>query len=439
MTERGDALFPNALLIARREYVQRVRTRAFGLSTVVLAFVAVAVGLSPIAVRALDREAVTRISIHVTAPDLRVDPVAATNTVLNAGALSAGDVGRRSYGVTLATDLDKARAAVRDGRSSGVLIVGRAADGRLTFQFAADVSPAGRLATIVKLAAVWLAIQDGLERAGLGPSTGEGPYERFDVVPVKPATGGPPPGEIQSFGQSLVATILIILIFITVMTYGMWIAVSVAEEKNSRVMELMLGAATPAQLLAGKVAGVGAAGLTQYGVIVGTAVAALGVQRPVEALLLGDRATEGGPFSGLTVGVLAAFLCFFVLGFTLYALLYAAAGSLVSRQEDTQQVAMPMIVLAMIGYFAASIALQSMEAAWVAPLSYVPFFAPYLMVGRITMGRVEPWEVGLSIALLVGTIAVATWAAARIYRAGVLLYGQRPGLRTFVAAVRTPR
>lgn len=96
---------------------------------------------------------------------------------------------------------------------------------------------------------------------------------------------------------------------------------------------------------------------------------------------------------------------------------------------------MPMIALALVGYLAASLSVRSIEDAWVAPLSLVPFFAPYFMVARIALGAAQPWEVALSLLLLVATIALATLFAARIYRVGVLLYGQRPGLRAYLAAL----
>ncbi len=426
---------PNALLVARREYIVRVRSRAFVISTIILALIAFAAGIAPAVLAALDREATTKIAIHVDAPDLAIDPVGAANTVLNAGALQAGDSARRSFDISLAPDLARARVDLNAGRYAGILVIGRAASGKLTFDYISDIAPGGRQAVIMQLAAVWIAIEDGLQRSGLAPSTGGGgPYESF-VVDAPDSTTPSQPTEVQSVARLIVATVLIILIFITAMTYGMWIAVSVAEEKNSRVMDLMLSAASPVEMLAGKVLGVGAAGLTQYAAIVGTALVGLLSSQAVEAALVGDGG-PGGALEGLTVGILAAFLVFFVLGFALNALLYAAAGSLVSRQEDVQQVAMPMIVLSMVGYFLSSFAIQAIDSSWVAPLSFVPFFAPYLMLARLTVGRVEPWELALAIAILLGSIIVAVGFAARVYRAGVLLYGQRPGLRSFYRALR---
>jgi ABC-2 type transport system permease protein len=431
-------LIPNASHVARREYLQRVRSRAFVISTAMLAAVALALGLSPVVMRALDRGTTARVAITVLASDLAIDPIGAANVVLNAGALTLQDEGKRAYDIQLVQDEADAARGVEDGRFIGALLISRAASGKLAYRLVSNLSPASRQVTIMKLAAVWISIQDGLQRSGLAPGASGGPFEGFDVTPADP-TSTVKPTETQAVGSYVIATVLTILIFLTVLTYGMWVAVSVVEEKSSRVMELMLSAANPRQMLAGKVIGVGLAGLTQYVAIVGAALAAVLLQGPVERLVYGSTQPGDTPLAGLTPAILLVFVLFFLLGFLLYALLYAAAGSLVSRQEDVQQVAMPMIVLALAGYFLASFAATSPEANWVAPLSFVPFFSPYLMLVRFTLGTAAGWEVAVAMVILVATIAVTTWFAARIYRVGVLMYGQRPSVRSYAEAFRLSR
>src|ERR1022692_4720395 len=221
-------------------------------------------------------------------------------------------------------------------------------------------------------------------------------------------------------------------IFITLTVYGMWVATSVASEKASRVMELLISAATPRQLLVGKVVGVGGAGLTQYLAILVPATIVLALQDPIASALIGPADPGEAPLVGLTLPILLAFGAFFILGFLLYAFVYAAAGSLVSRPEDIQQLAMPLSFVSMAGYFAAIFGMTAINSSAVAFLSFVPFFSPYVMLSRVMLGHVDAWEIGLSLALLGAAIAISTWIAARIYGAGVLLYGQRPGFRTFL-------
>jgi ABC-2 type transport system permease protein len=221
--------------------------------------------------------------------------------------------------------------------------------------------------------------------------------------------------------------------------YGTWIAMSVVEEKSSRVMEVVLNAATPFQLLAGKVFGVGAVALTQYAAIVLAGGAALLAQGPVASAVLGEAGTATALPEGLTLELLLLFGVYGVLGFLLYASLYAAAGSLVSRQEDVNTVVLPMTLLSTGGYLVgiyAATGLLDIRAGWIVVLSQVPFVSPFMMLGRIATGVAAPWEVVVSVGLLVVFIGGALWLAARIYAAGVLLYGQRPSLRAIVRLVR---
>jgi ABC-2 type transport system permease protein len=242
----------------------------------------------------------------------------------------------------------------------------------------------------------------------------------------------------QEVSSTLLSTGLIVLIFMAIITYGTWVAMSVAEEKSSRVMELMLNATTPLQMLAGKVIGNGAAGLTQYGIILGAVIAGLVAQGPIHRAVLSGSSTSTA-FGGLNVPVLGAFVVLFVLGFLLYSLLYAALGSMVSRQEDVQSATSPLMMLIMIGYFMSIFGLQAIDEAWVRIASFIPFFSPYLMLARVSVGHVEVWEFGLAIVFLLVAVAIALVVAARIYSAGVLLYGQRVGLRQILRAARVSR
>jgi ABC-2 type transport system permease protein len=111
-------------------------------------------------------------------------------------------------------------------------------------------------------------------------------------------------------------------------------------------------------------------------------------------------------------------------------------GSFVSRPDDLQTLSLPLSLVAMVGYLTAILALGGGGGAWVTFASLMPPFSPFVMLARVMVSAVEPWELLLSIALLVAAIAVVAVVASRMYAAGVLLYGQRPGLRVFIAAAR---
>jgi ABC-2 type transport system permease protein len=305
----------------------------------------------------------------------------------------------------------------------------------LTFTLRTDLPADGATVRSISGAATILSLSDVARRAGTSIDAVVKP--NFVVQPVK-ASSAPASSLSQELSANLLSTGLIVLIFMAIITYGTWVAMSVAEEKGSRVMELMLNATTPLQMLAGKVMGNGAAGLTQYGIVLAAVVGGLVAQGPLHRAVVGGAGSDVS-FGGLSPVVLGAFIVLFVLGFLLYTLLYAALGSLVSRQEDVQSATSPLMMLIMVGYFMSVFGLQTIDEPWVKVASFVPFLSPWLMLARVAVGHVELWEFALSVLLLVVAIAVALVAAARIYSAGVLLYGQRTGLRQVLRAARVSR
>jgi len=314
--------------------------------------------------------------------------------------------------------------------------VTRAADGELSFEALTDASATDQRLFAVRQAVIQVNIGDRLRRAGVEPSEAG---HIFAETPWEVTLLDPNAHSLEdNFGANyILAYALVILTFMAVITYGQWVATSVAEEKSSRVMELLVTAATPRQLLAGKVIGNGAAGLTQYVVVVAAALVGLLAQGAVAQYLLGDKA--GAPLEDVNLLVLAPFGVFFVGGFALYSLLYAGLGSLASRTEDVQQATGPMLFIGMGGYFASFIALSTPEAAWVKVVSLIPFFSPYMLPMRMLISSVAPWEWAVAAGLMVVFLAAALWTAARIYSAGVLLYGQRASLRSVWRAVRVDR
>ncbi|HSW41549.1 MAG TPA: ABC transporter permease [Patescibacteria group bacterium] len=417
----------NARLVAGREYSVRVRSRAFAISTVFLAIMATAAALTPIGIRVLERDSVTRIA--ASAPDARSGELTlrSLEMVFNAATnLEPGAAPEYEFSLVDSAGIANARDEVTAGSLDGLLLLTHGPAGRLDFEYV-TASPAGRQAALFQLVAITVAASIRADEAkGL-----VGDFVVTDAVPGD-APGG---SELDAASRQILATILIMLVLVTSVTYGMWVATSVVEEKASRVMEVMLNAATPGEMLAGKVVGVGGAGITQLAAIVLPAAVVVALQEPLMRLVLGEEGAET-PLAGLTPGILGAFVVFFLLGFVLTALVYAAAGSLVSRQEDVQQVALPMLTLSFVAYFAAFFASGAPAAGWIAPLSWLPVFSPYLMLVRLVTGTVPPWELALAVGLLGAAILVALLAAARIYAAGVLLYGQRPTLAGVIRAAR---
>ena len=462
----GDHLLPNAGIVARREYAQRVRTRSFVLGTAFLMLIAFAAALVPTLVTVLEGQLTTKIAVYSDA-GLSFDPVPILDGITNAVAGgsaepsaspgASGDAGASAspapsasgvpgspgagsgpaFVMTPVPDLAAARADLQQGRYDGILTITRAPDGGVRFELVADTAPDGRMAYSVLQGATSIAIRDRAERLSIPIGSVVSLLEPADFAVTPRDASKPTRSTSDLVSRTFTSNILVILIFVTVITYGTWVAMSVAEEKGSRVMELMLSAASPRQMLAGKVAGTGAAGMTQYVGILAAALVGIILQGPITALILPGASSGGLPLAGLTPAVLVMFVVFFALGFTLYALIYAAAGSVVSRQEEVQQVITPLTFVTMGGYFAAIFAGSAGSASpWVVFLSLFPFTSPYVMLVRLVDGTVQPWEPLLAIAILIPTIGAMLILASRVYSAGVLLYGQRPSFRTILAAMR---
>jgi len=434
---RRDPLLPNTWTVARREYLERVRSRLFHLSTLLLATLAILVALAPLFVRLVDRGRTTTIAVAAAEPALARRAIDVMSGVLNA--TTAGETGRADpylfIEVPAATDL---AAEVADGEYEGALRVVRDASGRIDFTFLTGEGIGADRAQLVGVGTLAVAILDwtAANDVGGGPAF---QMPRLDVVAAAgPSAGGAPLAGAEFAGRRIIGIVFVVLIFITLVIYGMWVAAGVVAEKTSRVMELLISAASPRQLVVGKVVGIGLAGLTQYVGILVPALLALLVEDRLAALILGPGANLSVSLAALSPALLGAYALFFVLGFTLYALFYAAAGSLVSRQEDLQVLALPLSLVAIAGYLVAVLALSGGTTTLIRFASYVPFWSPFVMLTRLTVGRVEPWELALAYGLLVAAIAVVLVIAIRVYAAGVLLYGQRPGLRAIVGAIVRP-
>ncbi len=435
----------NIVAIARREYLVRARTRSFLLGTALLVIAIVAVALLPIGIQYIDRTGTQKIAVWVASGDVEPGLATTLEGLLNApmSGVPVDPQATPDFTVSEAPDLAVARRAVGDGELNAVLGIERAPDGELQFTLYTDDPADGRTARLVgQQATTSLAIADRLDRLGVDAASQAGLFapSRFAVSWPDPNESRPAPDSAQAGTDYLLGFGLTILIFMLIVLYGNWIAMSVVEEKSSRVMEVILNAATPLQLLWGKVLGVGAVALTQYAALVIAGVVALLAQRPLGTIVLGGGGGEVELPAGLTLGMLLLLGVFGVLGFLLYGVLYAAAGSLVSRQEDVQSAVMPLAIISTLGYIVAvyaSTGLLDINAGWVVILGLVPFVSPFMMLGRVSAGEATVPEVLLAIALLVAAIAVAMWLASRIYAAGVLLYGQRPGLRSIIRMART--
>jgi ABC-2 type transport system permease protein len=216
---------------------------------------------------------------------------------------------------------------------------------------------------------------------------------------------------------------MVMLLYTAVIFYGVSVMRAVLEEKNSRVMEVLLSSATSTELMAGKLIGVGAVGLTQIGIwIVMAAVYAL-------PALAANASTGEIHISSLT---LAAFALFFLLGYLLFSSIYAAIGAVITSEQEGQQLQFIIVLPLIISVFMMGPVMRAPDAPIAVWSSMVPFFSPVLMYLRIAVQPPPVWQIALSLALLVATIAGILILCARIYRIGILMYGKRATLPEIV-------
>jgi ABC-2 type transport system permease protein len=434
---RGDRGLVNVGLVARREYGERVRSRAFIFSTLLLAGLAVVIALLPLVVRMVDRATVTRVVVTATEPGLADRAVTVMDGFLNARLSADGGGGGALFEFEPAADADAAVAAVREGSVAGAMLLTRTAAGGIDVQVlsAGGLGPDRAQLLQVGTFAVgvldWTASQPATTRPFVVPT--------FAVVDAGAVGAGGAAAAIDAAeyaSRRIVGIVFVVLTFLTLLFYGLWVASGVVAEKANRVMELLISAATAQQLVVGKILGIGLAGLTQVCLVLAPAVLTLMASDGIASAVLGARAGSSASLGALSPGLFGAFLVYFVLGFALYAALYAGAGSLLSRAEDLQIVALPLSIPAIAGYLPAVMALSGGTSAFIRFASYVPLWSPFVMMARLATSTVAPWELALSVGLLAATVPLVTWLAIRVFRAGVLQYGQPPTVGTFLRAVR---
>jgi len=222
--------------------------------------------------------------------------------------------------------------------------------------------------------------------------------------------------------QIVLGSVAGILIYLSLMTGGQLVAQGVVEEKSSRVVELLLATIRPWELMTGKVLGIGLLGLIQvaaYGIVGVGLASALGV------LTLSISAAAG---------TVIWLIVWYLIGFVMYAFAFAAAGALVSRQEDAAGVIMPVLIFVIVGYVLGISVLPSDPGNHlVSVLSVIPLFAPTLMPMRLAMGGVPAWEAALALVLALAMIPALAALAGRIYRNAVIHIGARVSLRKALA------
>jgi len=263
-----------------------------------------------------------------------------------------------------------------------------------------------------------------LKESNLDPKIINNLTQRIQLKTFKVEKGGE---EKEDIGLSFAVTfIMVMFLYMALIMYGALVMRSVYEEKLSRVAEIILSSCKPFQLMAGKVLGIGAVGLTQY--LIWAAVAGILTFYSGSMVQMFSAGAGDVPIPTIPISVLVYFVIFFIFGYMLFATLYAALGAMVNTEQDAQQLQFPVIMLIIVSFIFAFYIIRQPTSGLTHIVSLIPFFSPITMFTRISVQTPPFSEILLSIAILIATIIFLIWLAGKIFRVGILMYGKRPTL-----------
>jgi ABC-2 type transport system permease protein len=423
----------NLMLIISREYLVRVRTRAFLLFTVLMPLFVGGVVVLPSKLMLSHAPSVRQVAVVAADPVLgnavRAELAASRISGEENGAepSESGNSAPPQFEVSVqgapSEELrQQLTTQLRQGRLDGVVwIDANAAITRSVTYYSRSTSDFVAAALVSRALRMALG-QRQLTAHGLTPGQVKTLFSRVSVDAVRVDKQGASPS--NGVGALLLPFVLLLAIYMTVLIYGIYVMRSVIEEKSSRVLEVLLGSVSPMELMAGKIIGVGAVGLTQIviwsasGVLLGRGGYAM-VYR-----LLGSTIQD----AHIAPAVLILFPVFFVLGYATYATLYAAIGAMVNSDEEAAQFQFPVTLPLLFCMLLATSIISDPNTPLAFWLSMFPLTSPIIMFVRVSVSMPPTWQIVLSIAISLASLYGLVWVSSRIYRVGILMYGKRPSL-----------
>lgn len=400
----------NVWLIAKREYLERVRTKAFLISTILIP-VLMGGGIVGSILAGSKAKSTSHITIvsqdQQLATDLQAELQSGKESRMTVDVISPGNSATRAT-------LDSMLA---DKQLDGYLWImpASSANGRPSFAYtprsAGDISTKGTITTALRT----VLMRERLAHEGMVASDVDSLMEPIEINTTQA-------GRNADTTSSFVASyVLFFLMYMVILLYGMNVARSIIEEKTSRVFEVLLATIRPEEMMAGKVIGVGSVGLTQVAVWLATAV--LLTSTSILSAIGG-----GSVHVSLNAMQIIFFVVYFLLGYLLYSSVAAALGAMVNSEQELQQLNM-FLVMPLAGcMFALAPVITNPSGTVARVISLIPFCTPLIMYLRISLAMPPMWEIALSIVLMIATICAILWVASRIYRVGILMYGKKPNL-----------
>jgi len=325
------------------------------------------------------------------------------------------------------TELDR----IRDGAINGFLVVPVDALDRGQILYRGDNASSQAVSGILKFVVTQVVQRQRADDLKLTKEQADRMLAEVNFVPQH--STGEAEGS-SGMGAFFIAYILAFILYMVITLYGVNVMRSVVQEKTSRVMEFLVAVVKPRSLMAGKILGVGGAALIQLTVWLGIGAAALAYRE--ELLGLFGVSGAGVALPSLALAEISVVLVYFVLGFFFYAAMYAAVGAMVSSEQDTQQVQLPVTMLLVIGVMCLQVVSNDPRGDLSVAMTMIPMWSPMLMPMRYVLGGATAIDLALSLGILLVSTLLVVRAAGKIYRVGVLLYGKRPSVRELVRWLR---
>ncbi len=412
----------NILLIARREYIERVKTKAFVVMTLLVPGAMIAIfGFSYLSA--------TRLGSGQTLAVASSDSVLAQDVATE---LLAGQAGKSTSVNVIAPVMPNTQAElnskVEAKQIDGYILLTPDPSGGppqviYASRVSADITGSGRISDAVSKAVT----RENLSKRGIPALDLERMMKPVDVKTDVVKNGAAT--ESNSAQSFIIADLMMVLLYFSVTYFSMNTARSVVQEKTSRIFEVMLATVRPQETMAGKMLGVGGAGLTQIAIWILAAVVLV-------ATPLAAHMGANGLHLNVKLEQLFFFGVYFVLGFLLYSALAAALGATVSAEQEVQQFAFPLILPMLVVLTSYIFILQAPNSVYSITLSMIPFTAPLAMLLRIASLTPPLWQIALSVGIMLVTIWLVLLLAARIYRVGILMYGKRATLPEIIRWIR---
>jgi ABC-2 type transport system permease protein len=323
-----------------------------------------------------------------------------------------------------------AEKAVIEGDLDGLLILDKDASGIVTGMYKAEDVTQQSLITDIEMALQQIKNKSAAESIGLNQEQLAAIY--LPVSFEKESLSTTAKSEEEAAQVYILVYVVLFFMYMSVMMYGSMIAVEVATEKSSRVMEILISSVSPVTQMFGKIFGIVLIALTQLALFIAGGFAAVKLN---ENLSGSESIIQELKLNEIPISLMVYALVFFILGFFLYATLFAMMGSLISRVEEVNNLMTPVVIVIVAAFMIAMYGRENPESGFVAAASYFPLFTPMLMLLRVGMLSLPVWEVALGIGVLIGAIALFAVIGARVYRGGVLMYGNAPSLKLFKQAL----